>query len=1152
MCLFLLSFLCLLPALSQDPETPVSFNDAALAEAMASARWLEPDEALFFPVDANGDGVITYGEARAVTGDLDLSGKQIRDAGGIEAFINVTRLFFLRNELSALPDLSALTSLYQLNISQNQFSSLVVENIPRLGVLQAVGNQIMDVSLANLPALHSLDLSGNRLTTLENLPDLQVLLVSNNQLTQLPDLGNRLLILGARGNQLTELPPLPQVLRNLTLDQNRLTAFPDLPASLIELSARSNRLSTLPAMDHLEKLRVLDLEDNQLTLVETFPPNPETINLDRNQLVELPPIDSDTTRLLLARNNRLTEMPEIIGSGELQLQVSGNLISGDLDLSGLPGLIDLNLNRNRVDSISGFPPNLERFLCDNNNLQAIAELPQTLDSLSVSRNQLRALPTIPARVRILSAEHNEIIAFPQFAPRETAINLDLEENLIQSLPDVLPDHFFALKIGENAIATMPDLSANTALEVLDISNNSLNELSGLPSSLRILRAQGNNITTADLSSLHVLIELNLSHNQISIFPNISWLGNLDFIFLAHNPLTDITRLIEYFQFTEQLPRLVDISYNDLGFEWCIPIEEVRRRPDFDVAFIVDPGADGSSLPCDDLDENIFFEDPIMGLLLSTYVRNGTVIDTNGDDKVSFREALAVNHIEIEGGAGPLGSFQDLRHFKNLRTLIIKRGFEATTLTVLEQLPKLEHLSLRSGRISFISGFTPSLRWIDLGHNRLTQLPPLPPNLRYLDVVVNRLESLPPLPDSVFSLKVSANQLQELPELPLSLRFLFCHSNQLTELPPLAQPLAWIYAWNNQLSRLPELPATLTTLSVFGNKIDTLPELPLGISDLDLSRNPLGFFPPLQPYANLHTLKVAQTGLSILPQPPRSLRYLDCSDNQIQSLPPLDHAPVQVIRASHNQIKELPNIASLPALEIVDLSHNQLSTAAAIAANPWIGSLPADLVDISYNNIDAGDCPNIQTLYDRGLFSFRFHPQRNGTTPGCIDGGESIAFTDPAFRHALVFGDGKPVSERKHDTPIDVNGDGEIGMLEAERVTRVDTPGTPNRPGFIQFLDGIEHFTNLEFLDASHESIEALPDFSNNTALTQSLLLNNNQLTDVTPLLTLPLESLDSVFVIDVLENLLTEDDCPQINQIKENHYVSLRFYQQQNEQFFCN
>lgn len=144
--------------------------------------------------DTNGEngaltGNILLAEAEAVT-VLNLSEKNIVDATGIEAFVNLTDLDFSNNALTAI-DLSQNSSLVNLNLSGNGLSTLFINSGKKLISLKVSGNQLNQVNFGDLSDLGILDIAGNKFEALDfrSLSKLTYLNVSSNNLTKL-DLRN--------------------------------------------------------------------------------------------------------------------------------------------------------------------------------------------------------------------------------------------------------------------------------------------------------------------------------------------------------------------------------------------------------------------------------------------------------------------------------------------------------------------------------------------------------------------------------------------------------------------------------------------------------------------------------------------------------------------------------------------------------------------------------------------------------------------------------------------------------------------------------------------------------------------------------------------------------------------------------------------------
>ncbi len=85
--------------------------------------------------------------------------KQIDD-NAFDNYSNITNLYLYGNQIESLPDLSSLTNLSYLNISDNKISNIsVINNLTALTSLTASRNKIESLpDLSNLTNLQSLDL----------------------------------------------------------------------------------------------------------------------------------------------------------------------------------------------------------------------------------------------------------------------------------------------------------------------------------------------------------------------------------------------------------------------------------------------------------------------------------------------------------------------------------------------------------------------------------------------------------------------------------------------------------------------------------------------------------------------------------------------------------------------------------------------------------------------------------------------------------------------------------------------------------------------------------------------------------------------------------------------------------------------------------
>eukprot|EP01028_Stygiella_incarcerata_P004900 TRINITY_DN2125_c0_g1_i1.p1 TRINITY_DN2125_c0_g1~~TRINITY_DN2125_c0_g1_i1.p1 ORF type:complete len:330 (+),score=99.83 TRINITY_DN2125_c0_g1_i1:96-1085(+) len=182
---------------------------------------------------------------------LFVTGKTI---GDISLLKNYKQLRFVELQENAIEDLSALqvAHLLTLDISQNRLKSLS--------------------TLGTGPYLHSLRVTGNRLSSLEDCKPQQKLLevdLSENPLKTLSGISAwpALQTLIARKTKLEELKPLANGCRQLRivhLEGSSVSSLEGLPASLVEAYLDENQIKTLEHVEALKSLKVLSLKQNGL------------------------------------------------------------------------------------------------------------------------------------------------------------------------------------------------------------------------------------------------------------------------------------------------------------------------------------------------------------------------------------------------------------------------------------------------------------------------------------------------------------------------------------------------------------------------------------------------------------------------------------------------------------------------------------------------------------------------------------------------------------------------------------------------------------------------------------------------------------------------------------------------------------------------
>ena len=137
-------------------------------------------------INTDGDSEISCDEAIAYTGSIDVRNLGISDLTGIEAFINITKLYCQINSITSL-DVSKNEDLTILQCGNNDLESLDISTNTALITLWCNNNNIEDLDVSKNTELTSLRLGTNKVISLDITANtaLTELVCSNNTLTSL-------------------------------------------------------------------------------------------------------------------------------------------------------------------------------------------------------------------------------------------------------------------------------------------------------------------------------------------------------------------------------------------------------------------------------------------------------------------------------------------------------------------------------------------------------------------------------------------------------------------------------------------------------------------------------------------------------------------------------------------------------------------------------------------------------------------------------------------------------------------------------------------------------------------------------------------------------------------------------------------------------
>lgn len=910
--------------------------------------------------------------------ELDISNTGLAgDLFPLASYINLRVLNASGNRLEFVAPIDQLTKLSVLDLSNNKLVDIVpMQSLNQLTQLNLSGNsQIEKFQVAtvvqNNPGLTHLNLSGITLLDLNWLPsmgpqgefDIQELDISNAGLTgDLQPLASyiNLRVLNASGNQLTFVFPLDQLkqLSVLDLNNNNLTDIFPLQAlqQLRQLNLSGNSqlqspqvqsviqnnpglthlylsgitlldLNWLPPMGLQGEFNILELDISNTGLTNDLQPlasyvNMRVLNASGNQLGTVSPLELlKQLEVLDLSNNKLIDIYNLGTLNQLrELNLGGNnLIQADnvqnVVLSN-PDLTNLNLSGIKLLNMYWFPalgPQGEY----NFQVLDISNTGLTGDLYFLASH---------VNLRVLKASNNQLVYFGPVSPLEV---LDLSNNIlndISALQYLNTIKYLNLSGNKQLQALQVQLAVqnNPGLTHINLSGISLLDLSWLPP----MGAQGEfNIQEIDISNTGLtgdlfplasyinLRVLNASGNQLEFVSPIDQLTQLNVLDLSNNMLVDIIPMQSLSKLT-----LLNLSGN-------------HQLEKFQVVTVVqnNPG------------------------LTHLNLSGITLLDLNWlppvgpQGEYNFQE-LDFSDTGLTGDTAPLTTYHDLRVL-DLRSNNLTDIFPLQALSRLNELNLSGNSQLQAAQVQGVVQNNPGLTKLYLSGISLMDLYWLPPmgpqgefNIQELDVSNTGLSGdLYPLASYI------------------NLRVLKATDNQLSSTYPLDQltQLEKLDLNNNNLSDTNALQSlhVLTHLNLGGNsqlqasQVTWVVQNNPGLTHLNLngiSLMDLYWLPTMgyQGEFNFQELDVSNTGLTGDLQPLSSyinLRVLRAADNQLVSTFGLEQlTQLQVLDLSNNNLSDINALLGLKNLSELNLGGNSqlqaLQVQTVVQNNPGLTHL----------------------------------------------------------------------------------------------------------------------------------------------------------------------------------------------------------------------
>jgi Leucine-rich repeat (LRR) protein len=480
--------------------------------------------------------------------NLNVSGKNIADLTGIEAFTSLLSLNCFNNRLVTLPPLPS--TLLTLSCFNNQLTSLSLPS--GLKELYCYDNPI--ASLPNpLPSgLGILNCVRSLYTRLPILPNTMAdLTISPAIITCLPNI-----VAGMRVyNDAGALIPTPPLCPICTPTVSIAPALQNVQCSETTVTLTASANGTAGATVKWQRKRPIDAGFIDFTAPVSYVSNeiivltvPVSVANNGTQFRAVftgscagsGPVPTAAAVINVKNGAKIPDLffqeairrdcPQCIDDcnyltdavSQITSLFVDNLASNQLitDLTGLEGFTNLrilNVSNNNIKKFPNLPTLLTKLICVNSNLTSLPELPLGLEILDCRNNRITGLPSLPSSLMNVDCSSNKLAALP--ALPTNLMTIDCSNNQIARLPSALPSTLKTLYCHKNQLTTLPNLP--NSMRFLNCSNNILTELPPvLPTDLHALVCSRNPFLTCLPIIPSKLRELYISPEKITCLRNI--------------------------------------------------------------------------------------------------------------------------------------------------------------------------------------------------------------------------------------------------------------------------------------------------------------------------------------------------------------------------------------------------------------------------------------------------------------------------------------------------------------------------------------------------------------------------------------------------------------------------------------------------------
>jgi len=270
--------------------------------------------------------------------------------------------------------------------------------------------------------------------------------------------------------------------------QNNFYTIPkNLPGGLEELQIRNAGISLISNVEHLGRLKLLDLSLNRLERIENVEGlrSLTELALHGNFIQRIENLDKlNTLEELHLTRNKLTVIENLDNLRALRnLYLSVNEIKRMENLSRLTNLYYLDLNKNQIERIENLEDlrSLASLNLNDNNIRKIENLGQLtqLNSLRLERNQVVRIENLDTLVNLeyLTLDQNRITKIENLDKLTKIYFLGLDNNEIERMENLENlENLRNLYIRKNRISEIKNLDHQRKLEIIHLSENQIRKI----------------------------------------------------------------------------------------------------------------------------------------------------------------------------------------------------------------------------------------------------------------------------------------------------------------------------------------------------------------------------------------------------------------------------------------------------------------------------------------------------------------------------------------------------------------------------------------------------------------------------------------------------------------------------------------------------